>query len=151
MKLLLFKVVLVALFLSFPTMLKAQSFTAHYTYDANGNRRIATVIYLSASRTSASPTVKDELKIDPAANLSISIYPNPTQGDLRIELAGATPEQFNAPSNSIKVWDMQGRLLLSVNTLGATNSVDLSRFGNGTYIMQLFFNGKVKDYKIVKN
>lgn len=151
MKSLLFRVILVSLPLAFGTTLRAQTFNASYSYDANGNRESATIIFLSMSGTSPGPTIKDELKVDLTTNLKITIYPNPTQGNLRMELTGAISEQLNVPGNAIRVWDMQGRLLLSVNSLGASNSVDLSGFSNGTYIMQLFFNGKVRDYKIVKN
>lgn len=131
--------------------LSAQTFNAIYTYDANGNRLTAKVVYLSQSPTSPPAIVEGEINVDPETNLTIRIYPNPTQGDLRVELTGATPEEFNTSSNAIKVWDMQGRLLLCISPICSSNVVDLSRLSNGTYIMQLFFCGRMKDYKIVKN
>lgn len=129
----------------------AQTFNATYTYDANGNRVTAAIVYLSQAKSSASSKVEEELAIDPLTNLTVSIFPNPTQGDLRIDFAGVDQELILDPSNAIKVWDMQGRILLTVSPLEASNSVNLSDFRNGTYILQLFFKGKVTDYKIIKN
>jgi len=129
----------------------AQTFNATYTYDANGNRVTAAIVYLSQAKSSASSKVEEELAIDPLTTLTVSIFPNPTQGDLRIDFAGVDQELILDPSNAIKVWDMQGRILLTVSPVEASNRVNLSDFRNGTYIMQLFFKGKVTDYKIIKN
>lgn len=129
----------------------AQTFNASYTYDANGNRVTATIVYLSQAKSSASSKVEEEITIDPLTTLTVSIFPNPTQGDLRIDFAGVDQELILDPSNAIKVWDMQGRILLTVSPVEASNRVNLSDFRNGTYIMQLFFKGKVTDYKIIKN
>lgn len=151
MKLILSRTLLIAAMLLLVLSSKAQSFQAQYTYDANGNRLTATVIYLSRSSSSPVPKVVEAIKVDPEINLTITIYPNPTQGDLRVELTGATSDQLSVPSNAIKVWDMQGRLLISLKSIGSSNVVDLSGYSNGTYIMQLFFGGRVKEYKIIKN
>jgi hypothetical protein len=149
------KIIILATLLCTGAGLKAQTFTASYIYDANGNRQTATVVYLSQSPstpdTNTTPKIEDELPLDQGKNLTINIFPNPTQGDLRVELIGATPEQLDTPSNAIKVWDMQGRLLFSIGRISTSNVVDLSHYTNGTYIMQLFFCGKVKDFRVVKN
>lgn len=137
--------------------LKAQTFKAKYTYDANGNRETVSVVYLSQSSSSSSSgednnsKVEEELKVDDVTNLIINIFPNPTKGELRVELTGADEKMLKSSSNSIKVWDLQGRLLFSNKLVGPSNVVDLSRYSNGTYILQLFINEKVKDFKIVKN
>lgn len=135
--------------LLFSVGLKAQTF--NYTYDENGNRLSVTIVYLSQSQSSPASTVEEDLKVDEQTNLIIKIFPNPTKGELRVELSGATPEQFNMTNNSIKVWDMQGKLLYSISSVGQSNIVDLSTYNNGTYILQLFFGGKAKGYKIIKN
>ena len=133
------------------TTTNAQTFNANYIYDANGNRVTATIVYLSQAKSSASSKVKEEIAIDPLTNLTVSIFPNPTQGNLRVDFAGVDQELILDPSNAIKVWDMQGRILLTISPVEASNSVNLSDFRNGTYILQLFFKGKVTDYKIIKS
>lgn len=142
---------LLAIFFLTGMALKAQTFKATYEYDANGNRKSAKVIYLSQSPSGVSPKAEDELIIDQKKNLTITLFPNPTQGELRVELAGATSEQFDNPNNAIRMWDTQGKLLFTVKSISTSNRIDLSQYGNGVYIMQLFFNGKVKDFRIVKN
>ena len=129
----------------------AQTFNASYTYDANGNRVKASIVYLSQAKSSAESKVKEEIAIDPLTNLTVSIFPNPTQGDLRIDFAGVAQELIGDPGNAIKVWDMQGRMLITISPVEASNSVNLSGARNGTYILQLFFKGKVTDYKVIKN
>lgn len=137
--------------------LKAQTFKATYTYDENGNRLTASVVYLTQTPSSPSTNnenntkTEEDLKVDDVTNLTIRVFPNPTKGNLRVELTGVNEELLKSPNNAIRVWDIQGRLMFSINVVETSNLVDLSGYGNGTYIMQLFINGKVKDFKIVKN
>ncbi|GEM_PF-1527222 len=132
------------------TIIEGQTNTASYFFDSNGNRTNATVIYMSQSQSNPSPKVEEKLDIDEHNTLNITVLPNPTHGELLIKLDGATTEQLNAPNNIIRVWDMQGKLLFSSKPLDESNIIDLSNYDNGIYIVQLFFNGKTKSYKIVK-
>lgn len=131
--------------------IKAQTNKATYLYDNNGNRTKATVIDMSQSQSSPSPKVEEKLDINDKNSLNITVLPNPTHGELIIELNGATIEQLNTPNNVIRVWDMQGRLLFTSEPLRNSNLIDISNYDNGIYIVQLFFNGKSKSYKVVKN
>lgn len=144
------KSILVAIAVSLSFTSKAQSFRADYEYDANGNRISATVVYLSQSPSNPNPKIDVQLPVDPQTTLKINIFPNPTEGLLRVELSGVTDEQINAPSNAIRVWDTQGKLLLAISPISTSNIVDLSDYNDGTYIMQLFFVGKMRSFKIVK-
>lgn len=146
--------VIASMFLSI-TSLSAQTFQANYEYDANGNRTKATVIYLSIpssnnASSNSTPHFEEKIKIDPETNLTVKIFPNPTHGNLLVELSGGTQEQSNTPSNAIRVWDMQGKLLINMSPISSSNPVDFSNLGKGTYILQLFFGGQAKDYRIVK-
>lgn len=144
------KSILVVLAVTLSVTAKAQSFTATYEYDANGNRITATVVYLSKSPTVPSPNVDDQLPIDTQTTLKINIFPNPTEGLLRVELSGVTDEQITTPSNAIRIWDTQGKLLFAISPISTSNTVDLSNYNDGTYIMQLFFAGKIRSFKIIK-
>ncbi|NVO09212.1 MAG: T9SS type A sorting domain-containing protein [Bacteroidales bacterium] len=144
------KSILLMLVVTLSVTTKAQLFNATYTYDANGNRVSAKVIYLSQSPSNPNPKIDDQLPIDPQTTLKINIFPNPTKGLLRVELSGVTNEQISAPSNAIRVWDTQGKLLIAISPISTSNTVDLSGYNDGTYIMQLFFAGKMRSFKIVK-
>ena len=145
------KVIILVVVLLTGTMLKGQTFKAAYIYDANGNRITANVIYLSSSPSNAAPNNENEVKVDFSTELSVKIYPNPTQGDLKIEITGGNNESLINPSNCIKVWDMVGRMIINLKSLSELNSIDLTPYCNGAYVMHITINGKTKDYKIIKN
>ena len=144
-------VLVLALFVTSTNCTNGQTFKANYTYDANGNRLTANVIFLSSASSNAPPIIEEEVEVDLPAALAIKIYPNPTQGDLRIEVTGGNQDFYNNPNNGIKVWDMQGKLLINIKSIGENNRVDFTTFSKGAYIMHITLNGKTKDYKIVKN
>lgn len=131
-----------------PTM--AQTFKATYTYDANGNRISATVIYISTTPQGTSPEFKEDLTINEKSSISITIAPNPTQGNLRVDITSTNQLEINSQNSFIKVWDMQGKLLVDKNSIGLSNSIDLSNYSNGVYILKISINGALKEYKIVK-
>ena len=145
------KVIILVVMLMTVTTLKSQTFKAVYTYDANGNRITANVIYLSSSPSNASANSENEVKVDLSTELSVKIYPNPTQGDLKIEITGGNCESLNNTSNCIKVWDMVGKMIINLKSISEMNSVDLTSCSKGAYIMHITINGKTKDYKIIKN
>ena len=87
------------------------------------------------------------------ANRSINkeskLYPNPTQGQLNIELAG-----FNHESN-ISVFDLNGRLVYSENIDNYSpikilkRQLNLSRFGKGIYFVRLINNNTSETKKVL--
>ncbi len=132
--------------------LNAQSFQAKYAYDANGNRILANIIYLSTNAPNNAPVkVEESLKIGESQELKVNIYPNPTKGDLRVDIEGGTGNLFDNPNNAIKVWDMQGKLVVAITSIGASNRVDLNQFAKGAYIMHIILKGETKTYKILKD
>lgn len=152
------------------TSMDAQSFTAHYTYDDNGNRITATVIYLQTAvkqvQVQSEHFTMDSIITADSANFLkqgwkepiiehllgfvIKVYPNPTQGILMIEVSGISEEQITNSSNVIKVWDLEGRQICSSVQLKNVNIVDLSNQSNGGYIVIIVINGLTKEYKIIK-
>ncbi len=150
---------------------KSQDFQANYTYDLNGNRIFATVVYLTTTQMSDSLSLNqvfpgnEIVKPDTSGlpqigwqpgtkeslgSLEIIIYPNPTHGKIIIEITGATDQQLVMSGNSIIIWDIQGRQTICSANLTNTNVVDLSQKANGTYLVKVSINGQVKEYKIIK-
>lgn len=71
--------------------------------------------------------------VDPASN-GLSLYPNPTSGLLRID-------GFDADIRIIRVFDMAGKLLQTIENSGNTQvDIDLSSFADGVYFINI--NGK---------
>ncbi|MDR2010684.1 MAG: T9SS type A sorting domain-containing protein [Bacteroidales bacterium] len=67
-------------------------------------------------------------------DLGINIYPNPTNGDLRIDnIKGATVEILNT----------MGQVINRIENANEFNTVDISEFANGTYFVKIILDGKV--------
>ncbi|MDR2010683.1 MAG: T9SS type A sorting domain-containing protein [Bacteroidales bacterium] len=67
-------------------------------------------------------------------DLGVNIYPNPTNGDLRIDnIKGATVEILNT----------MGQVINKIENANEFNTVDISEFANGTYFVKIILDGKV--------
>ena len=131
--------------------LNAQSFKADYTYDANGNRKTASVTYISLKSAKLDSGIEKLVQTDSISNFTIKLYPNPTHDIVNIEIQGVTFEHFALKSNSINIWDMQGKDVMEIPVSNINNSADLSTLANGSYFIRITVNGKVESYKIIKN
>ena len=148
----------------------SQAFKASYTYDDNGNRTLATIIWLSTSLKSDMLTAEEveqlqttakttdttivpqqgyaKQGIDSLAGTKITLYPNPTHGIVLVQLNG-----FDAVSNkkSIAVYDITGSKILQLASLSEMTSINLQSQPAGTYIMVIQIGAISKTYSIIKN
>ncbi len=94
----------------------------------------------------------EQLKLDPSAvqvdfpsenGPSLSFFgvaPNPTRGELTV----AFDENIAEQTASLRLWNLQGQLLLSERIEGVTNRrLDLSQMTPGTYFLTLEVDGKL--------
>ena len=79
--------------------------------------------------------------------IEASIFPNPTEGRLTIDIAEPNFNQVK-----YEVVDIQGKVILSSesNTLETPIELDLSGTPEGVYILKLFQDNRFKVFKIVK-
>jgi fimbrial isopeptide formation D2 family protein len=84
----------------------------------------------------------DNLDIPETSYNHISIYPNPTNGKLKIISA----EQVSG----ILVFDQQGRKM-ELDPLNAYSEVDFSAFDQGIYLLQIVIKDKITNRRIIKN
>jgi hypothetical protein len=74
---------------------------------------------------------------------AISVYPNPTNGNITVELVNGFTKEIN-------VMDISGRIILtSTSSLDKLN-VDISTLSNGIYYIKVISNNKFEVIKIVK-
>ena len=73
----------------------------------------------------------------------LSIYPNPTSGNVIISFP------MNAEGN-LSVFDTQGKLVLS-STLNSGDIIDLSNKTPGVYTFKINLNDKIHIERIIKN
>lgn len=111
----------------------------YYGYDAIGNRidQYAMVIHVP-QMTKSTGTL---------GGVSISFSPNPTPGQSKVELSGASiPEVVDAV-----FYNMSGQLAMSFSIENGVSDVDLSGFPSGMYVMVISLNGERHAIQIIKN
>ncbi|WP_164975390.1 T9SS type A sorting domain-containing protein [Flavobacterium piscinae] len=94
------------------------------------------------STAKSAPT---NIKEKPDDNL-VSIYPNPSKDIFTVSF------QNTIDKGNIKVFSALGQVLFS-NSIQQTNEeiIDLSRFPNGTYLIQIILSDNVVNMRIIKN
>jgi hypothetical protein len=126
----------------------------HFDYNDSGNResRYIDLKNLNDSlsdameKSSNAEDSKGTVFEDVLEEATIKIYPNPTAVNLNIEITGIVPDIII----SYQLFSQSGTLIQSNNNTGNQFSVELSNHPSGLYILKLMVNGKVSDWKIIK-
>jgi hypothetical protein len=138
-----------------------QGQTIHYNYDNSGNRLIRYIILQksfnilsqnslkeSTENTTENTTenIKQDDFEDKLGEMTVKIYPNPTQGVLLVEVSGlVTDETVN-----YQLFSQTGILLDANNQVNYPFSIDLSKYPKGLYILKLMTKEKKSVWKILK-
>lgn len=124
--------------------------TVSYIYDAAGRRIERNIIILKTAKPDLGDTMdtekKKEVFKDSIGEQKVLIYPNPTRGELMIEIQGYKQEL----KTIVYLYNLSGNLLLNPNPTNSTFSLDLSAYAIGTYILKIVFGDKVSEWKIIK-
>lgn len=136
---------LFALAATAPGLSTAQT-KVYFQYDASGNRKLRT-IELSQTQSMASKSMKQEAEelTTELGEQEIRIYPNPTQGLLRIDIPNLGDE-----SMTLDVFDSQGRLLIRQDAAAIGNQLDLSAYPPGMYLLLIRTADDKQEWKIIK-
>jgi len=166
------KIILSFIVLALGIAAHSQAFNASYTYDANGNRLTATIVWLqtslksdllSASEVLSSQTIaKNDTtiipqqgytkpSIDSLSGTKITVYPNPTHGVLLIQFSGISESELSSIGNMIIVYNINGQKVLQQSPLEQLNNINLQSLSNGNYVMTIQIGTQVKTYTIIKN
>lgn len=170
------KIILILIFLGVKASYAQDQYPAYsYDYDLSGNRvKLTYVIYTPpdpeeverGSGTSFNQNVKsyneanfvkpeneDEGKEilpikyeEPLGDRIITIYPNPTEGELKIEISNIS----NINQSQILISDLTGKILYNKEVISKITLFDMGSQSAGTYIMAVRINGKSSEWKIVK-
>lgn len=81
--------------------------------------------------------------------IKLDVYPNPTDGQLTIEL----PENINPSTNlHLMIYDISGSMILNVQVLDQKSVIDLSTITSGIYFYYLCDGGKtISRGKVIRN
>ena len=130
--------------------------TVNYTYDNAGNRWKRNIQFTVNKRdTSQHPDTATSNKLKPykenvADSFSIKqviIYPNPTDGLLKLDIQGALLIPL---VGEIVIMASDGSTVLTSQVMGEHNDIDLSPFADGNYWLNISINGEKRSYSLVK-
>jgi len=126
-----------------------------YHYDDAGNRILRLVIVIPPKLTPAdSLHVSQQLATgnssletsDKIGDCKVKIYPNPTGGAFTLEIAGL----FDINTSLLSLYSTSGVELGTWKHLLESNSLDVSNFPAGNYILKLSLNGYSTSWKLIK-
>lgn len=115
-----------------------------FSYDASGNR-VSTVKEILIRGEESQDSDKKPRRQDLSLR-HITIYPNPTQGQLSIEITGA--ESFEGAS--ITIYGAGGSIVYYDSDIEAVNEINLAPCSNGIYLLIIRIDGETSSWKIIK-
>lgn len=113
-----------------------------YGYDAAGNRIKREIVVNTTKSAVESPSVFTE----EFAERIIKIYPNPTQGFLKVELS----DFDKAKTVTLHLLNMSGQSILKTKMATNPTDLDISNRPSGIYILQIIIDGKISTWRIIK-
>lgn len=120
----------------------AQTKKIVYSYDNAGNRIGRIAIELQQQAAPAAKATIDPITSETGSESKLVIYPNPTQGLLRVHLEGHDPDV----SVQVRVFTNTGTPVLSQEHHGTELEVDLYSQPNGIYFLDLVVNGNQRHH-----
>lgn len=127
-------------FVLFSLSLSAQK-KVMYAYDAAGNRIKKEILFeqsQSKSQVVAYSNMLDEKEI--------KIYPNPTEGELRVEIFN----ELKKTEGIVTVHGNNGAMIYTTPIINGSASLDISSCPNGLYILHVKIGDSVSSWKIIK-
>jgi len=117
-----------------------------YRYDAAGNR-VSRVITIERRLMSPENNEKEpKVYSDMLEDLEILIYPNPTDGIIKVEIL-KLPENQQA---RFCLYNLSGKLLIDTKSDSGYETFDLTEQLAGTYILQIIVGENKTEWKIIK-
>ena len=92
-----------------------------YTYDASGNRtlREKEIVYRTRSVVDGESEFPEEYSDTLSVYNKVTVYPNPTEGLLKIDITGME----RVGRSSLSAYNQSGQLLMNVNPLSDSNEI----------------------------
>jgi PKD repeat protein len=120
-------------------------------YATNGNYIVKLTVSNKCGSTTITKSIVTTSNKDISAITSFNLYPNPTNGNINIELIGTPIKE----SIKLCIYNTLGQEMISEKldfNAGILNQqIDLSNFSNGTYIVRLISGNETFVKKIVKS
>jgi hypothetical protein len=127
-----------------------------YSYDVSGNRTNRSIVISKSANvfTETDSTGFNFFDInnsgekfeDDLGDKKVVILPNPTKGQLLVEVQGYEEENNSA----LYLYNLSGKLLICKIPANSTLPLDLSGFPSGIYILKVKLGDKNSEWKIIK-
>ena len=121
-----------------------------FAYDALGNRVKQEIVLQNsdvAKRNLSSEEKKEDMfYADMLSEKQIRIWPNPTEGHLKVEIQGLAPEE----KACLRITSMSGAVVNIKETTSPVSELDLSHCTNGIYLLHIATGGQETTWKIIK-
>lgn len=128
--------------------LQAQNITFEYDDSGNCIKKYKTIVLQNTQRNIVPvDTIQTSPEKGTLGKYDVFIYPNPTEGFLKVELVGDFGNTLNV---QVTVMDINGR---SINQLTCANYlfwVDMSSYVSGNYLLKLCIGQACETWKIIK-
>ena len=89
---------------------------------------------------------EDNFYSDMLSEKQIRIWPNPTEGHLKVEIQGLAPEE----KACLRITSMSGAVVDVKETTSPVSELDLSHCTNGIYLLHIATGGQETTWKIIK-
>lgn len=126
----------------------ALSQTITYYYDDTGNRTDRLIVFQKSATVSDTVSKAIQEKELSSKGFNVILYPNPTNGILRIDVIQDGPGE--AGDLQFEVYDLSGRIILIRTASLGSNIIDFSEKTYGTYILVLRCAEVSSRWKIIK-
>ena len=127
-------------FVIFSLSLSAQK-KVMYVYDAAGNRIKREILFEQSQSKSQVVAYSDMLD-----EKEIKIYPNSTEGELRVEIFN----ELKKTEGIVTVHGNNGAMIYTTPIINGSASLDISSCPNGLYILHVKIGDSVSSWKIIK-
>lgn len=128
-----------------------------YEYDAAGNRVLRKVLELKSFETDSNDNIladnisytqesipkREVVFEDQIGDVSIRVYPNPTQGELTLQCNASV-------SGTYEILSQSGQLLQNGRIVSNISRIDFSSLPSGVYLLRLNMKDKSETWKIIK-
>jgi hypothetical protein len=119
--------------------------TVSFDYDADGNMQSRYTVTLRSSEMFMEEEEETAITGIDFFERKITIYPNPTQGRISIEIKPLAPEE----NNFLRLYDMRGRSIKLQKIESTRTEMDIT--GNpGIYLLDIHLGEEVSKWKIIK-
>jgi len=120
--------------------------TVAYGYDNAGNRVSRRIVTLTTAQAAKKNPETPAPVIEQLGERKITVYPNPTQGALAVEITGGDAKD----AIRLTLFGPQGTQLQSINATATITPVNMSSYPAGWYILRVQAGAKNTEFKIVK-